>query len=72
LLITFSSIWIVANSYLEICPNIFMSLEQEQFTQKESELQLDSEPCFCEKKICALGIASVAIGIGGFILASIL
>lgn len=49
-----------------------MSLEHEPYPLQESESQIDTEPCFCEKKICGLGIASVAIGIGGFILASIL
>ena len=30
------------------------------------------ENCFCEKKQCMLGVASIAIGIGGFVLASLL
>ncbi len=49
-----------------------MDPEKEQVFLKGSESQLDSEPCFCEKKVCGLGFASVAIGIAGFILASIL
>ena len=28
--------------------------------------------CSCEKKQCMLGIASIAIGVGGFVLASLL
>lgn len=44
----------------------------QQNTPIESIVQLDAEPCLCEKKTCALGIASIAIGIGGFILASLL
>jgi len=34
--------------------------------------QSDEDPCLCEKKICAIGIASIAIGVGGFILANLL
>ncbi|HET6516875.1 MAG TPA: hypothetical protein VFG25_01475 [Nitrosopumilaceae archaeon] len=29
--------------------------------------QKDSKGCFCAKKQCMLGIASIAIGIGGFV-----
>jgi len=32
----------------------------------------NEEKCTCEKKQCMLGIASIAIGIGGFVLASLL
>ena len=35
-------------------------------------LDEDDEKCFCEKKQCMIGLASVAIGIGGFMLASLL
>lgn len=49
-----------------------MSLEQNQYPIKDLESQIGSESCLCEKKVCALGIASVVIGIGGFIIASIL
>jgi hypothetical protein len=34
--------------------------------------QLDAKPCSCEKKTCAIGLASIGIGIGGFILANLL
>ena len=39
-----------------------------------SQITLDENTgkCTCEKKQCMLGIASVAIGIGGFVLASLL
>ncbi len=32
----------------------------------------DDGTCACDKKQCMLGIASIAIGIGGFVLASLL
>ena len=32
----------------------------------------DEGKCTCEKKQCMLGIASIAIGVGGFVLASML
>ena len=32
----------------------------------------NEEKCTCEKKQCMLGIASIAIGVGGFALASLL
>ncbi len=32
----------------------------------------DNEGCFCEKKQCMVGIASIAIGIGGFVIALLL
>ena len=32
----------------------------------------DEGKCTCEKKQCMLGIASIAIGVGGFALASLL
>ena len=44
--------------------------EQNKF--QESIDEHDAKYCFCEKKICALGIASIIIGIGGFVLAHIL
>lgn len=34
----------------------------------QSEIKDDGD-CSCNKKQCALGIASIAIGIGGFLLA---
>ncbi|NIU00136.1 MAG: hypothetical protein GWN01_04105 [Nitrosopumilaceae archaeon] len=32
----------------------------------------DAKPCFCEKTTCMIGIASIAIGVGGFIVAHLL
>jgi len=32
----------------------------------------NEEKCTCEKKQCLLGIASIAIGVGGFVLAFLL
>ena len=49
-----------------------MSQTTEQQNTFEGTVQSDEEPCLCEKKTCALGIASIAIGIGGFVLASII
>lgn len=37
-----------------------------------SQDQPGAESCLCDKKKCALGIASIAIGIGGFVLAGLL
>lgn len=45
--------------------------EQQDSFEDVSE-QLDAKPCFCEKKTCAIGIASIMIGIGGFVLANLL
>ena len=45
---------------------------EEQNTFRDGIVQSDAEPCGCERKTCAIGIASIAIGIGGFILASLL
>ena len=44
--------------------------EQNEF--RDDTEQIDAKPCGCEKMTCAIGIASVVIGVGGFILASIL
>ena len=44
----------------------------QQNTFKDNMEQSDTEPCDCERKTCAIGIASIAIGIGGFILATLL
>lgn len=30
-------------------------------------LEKDNEGCFCAKKQCMIGIASISIGIGGFV-----
>lgn len=38
-----------------------------QFTLNEDEAK-----CYCEKKQCMIGLASIAIGVGGFVLASLL
>lgn len=47
---------------------------QDQYSNSSSLIleEKDSKGCFCAKKQCMLGIASIAIGIGGFILASLL
>ncbi|MGY5148040.1 MAG: hypothetical protein ACW9W4_08585 [Candidatus Nitrosopumilus sp. bin_7KS] len=45
---------------------------KEQNTFRDDTEQSDAKPCGCEKTTCAIGIASVAIGIGGFVLASLL
>ena len=50
-------------------------MSQNEFvTNDVSQKTLDENAgkCTCEKKQCMLGIASVAIGIGGFVLASLL
>ena len=49
----------------------------EQNQQKISEIPSfkttdNTDSCSCNKKQCMLGIASVTIGIGGFLLASLL
>ena len=64
---------IVANSYLENCSSIIMRKVIEQQDSFEDSIEpLDAKPCFCEKKTCAIGLASIGIGIGGFILANLL
>jgi hypothetical protein len=45
---------------------------EQQSTPVASIENSDTESCFCEKKTCALGIASIAIGVGGFIVANLL
>ena len=45
---------------------------EHQNAPSESLEQNNEESCFCEKKTCAIGIASIAIGIGGLILASMI
>lgn len=46
----------------------------EQTTDNVSSLKRadDTDSCSCNKKQCMLGIASIAIGVGGFLLASLL
>ena len=45
-------------------------MDKVQEYEKGPENQTNS--CLCEKKQCAIGIASIAIGIGGLILASLI
>ena len=45
---------------------------EEQSEFREGAGQTDAKPCGCEKTTCTIGIASVAIGVGGFILAILL
>ena len=51
-----------------------MSQNENYTANNASQIILDEseEKCFCDKKQCMLGIASIAIGIGGFALASLL
>ncbi len=46
----------------------------EQTTDNGSILERvdDTDSCSCNKKQCMLGIASITIGVGGFLLASLL
>ncbi len=51
------------------------SMSQNEYVVSDaSQVTLDEgeEKCACEKKQCMLGIASIAIGIGGFALAFLL
>lgn len=34
--------------------------------------QVNPDQCFCDKQKCLIGIASITIGIGGFVLANLL
>ena len=47
--------------------------QNEYVVNDSSQVNLDEseEECICEKKQCMLGIASIAIGVGGFALASL-
>lgn len=38
----------------------------------QTSLDESEENCSCNKKQCMIGIASIAIGIGGFVIASLL
>lgn len=52
-----------------------MSQQNEYLSDGSQPLLEDienTEDCFCEKKQCMIGIASIAIGIGGFVIASLL
>ena len=51
-----------------------MNQSEYNMTNDSSQIILDGdeEKCSCEKKQCMLGIASIAIGVGGFVLASLL
>ncbi|MCV0366358.1 MAG: hypothetical protein K5798_03710 [Nitrosopumilus sp.] len=49
-----------------------MKVTEQQNSFENSIEAPDAKPCSCEKKTCAIGIASIGIGIGGFILASLL
>lgn len=51
---------------------IMSQTTEHQNTFSESVEQNKEESCFCEKKTCAIGIASIAIGIGGLVLASLI
>lgn len=52
----------------------YMSQNEYDVTNDVSQSALDEneEHCTCKKKQCMLGIASIAIGIGGFALAFLL
>lgn len=48
-------------------------MSQTEYNQYGTDIQVnDVKPCFCEKTACMIGIASVVIGIGGFIVANLL
>jgi len=47
-------------------PDLFVKRKLESNEDKESG------NCFCQKKQCMLGIASITIGIVGFVIASLL
>ena len=49
-----------------------MSQNEYAISDTSQILDENKEECTCEKKQCMLGIASVAIGIGGFALALLL
>ncbi len=47
-------------------------MNQTEYDQYEDIQSNDAKPCSCEKTTCMIGIASIAIGIGGFIVSSLL
>ena len=49
-----------------------MSQNENVMSNVSQILDENEEKCTCEKKQCMLGIASIAIGVGGFALASLL
>ena len=48
-------------------PDLIVERKSENGAAKE-----ETGNCFCQKKQCMLGIASIAIGIVGFVIASLL
>ncbi|MCA9828135.1 MAG: hypothetical protein KC444_07085 [Nitrosopumilus sp.] len=49
-----------------------MSQNEYIINDAKQTLEENEESCLCEKKQCMLGIASIAIGIGGFVISSLL
>ena len=51
-----------------------MTQSEYDVANDSSQVILDEneEKCFCDKKQCVLGITSIVIGVGGFVLASLL
>jgi len=47
-------------------------MSQNEYVVNDASQTTDEVECTCEKKQCMLGIASVAIGVGGFALAFLL
>ena len=52
--------------------NMTQNKHLEQNNASQIILNEGEEECFCEKKQCMIGLASIAIGVGGFVLASLL
>lgn len=75
----FGSKRIEANSYLQTRNNDAMFHQTKEYelnitpmTDAKHESEDGEENCFCQKKQCMIGLASIAIGIGGFVLAVLL
>jgi len=49
-----------------------MSQNENVMSNVSQTIDENEEKCTCEKKQCVLGIASIAIGVGGFALAFLL
>ncbi len=49
-----------------------MSQNENVMSNVSQTIDENEEKCICEKKQCILGIASIAIGVGGFVLAFLL